>query len=195
MRPYHLSVFVALAAVSLPLSALAQTAKPAAQKPAQPAMSQKSTVLNLQTKIGSFKMLGVGTTPASGTIVMNFTGTVLVSGLKGKLTPSGNVRREIYHENRGKQVFFGTGKLIIQGSFQGVQWFGRNLTATVDGFGVLRLAGEFDRELNTGFYWYGPKGEKKPWNTGGITVTSTPPVEPKVAAPRVRDIGKGKGKG
>ena len=36
---------------------------------------------------------------------------------------------------------------------------------------MRRLAGEFDKNLNTGEYWYGENtANKRPWYTSGITV-------------------------
>ncbi len=167
----------------LPLLVVAQT------PPAMPS----STALHIQTKVGSFKILGAGERLAEGTVVMTFTGTVLVSGLDGTIAASGKVQREINHEKRGKQVYFGTGKLVIRGKFKGLQWFGRNLNASIDGFGIVRLYGEFDRNLDTGMYWYGNSKKPEAWGTGGRQITTTPYAQPAPAKPRVRDVGKGGG--
>lgn len=118
------------------------------------------------TNVGSFKILSRGDTIPSGDLSMTFTGSVLVSELKGSITPEGNVRREYNNKEKGKEVWFGTGKLTIKGSFRAVQWFGRNLTAKFSGNGFIRLYGEFDKNLDTGSYWFDPK-EKKFWGNYG----------------------------
>jgi hypothetical protein len=121
-----------------------------------------------ETNVGSFKILPRGDVLPSGDLVMSFTGSVLISDLKGAVTPEGNVRREYNNKEKGREVWFGTGKLTIKGSFRGVQWFGRNLKARFTGNGYMRLYGEFDKKLETGYYWFNPK-EKKFWGNYGTS--------------------------
>ncbi|MCC7230841.1 MAG: hypothetical protein IT203_10640 [Fimbriimonadaceae bacterium] len=120
----------------------------------------------LSTRVGSFKLLPRGDVMPSGTLTMSFTGSVLSSDLKGQVIPEGSVRKEYDNSKKGKQVWFGTGKLTITGAFMAVQWFGRNLDAKFNGNGFIRLYGEFDKNLDTGYYWFDPK-DKKFWGTYG----------------------------
>jgi hypothetical protein len=122
----------------------------------------------LTTKVGSFKILPRGDVNPSGTLTMSFVGSVLISELKGTVVPEGNVRKEYDNIAKGKQVWFGTGKLTIDGSFGAVQWFGRDLNAKFSGNGYMRLYGEFDKNLQTGYYWFDPTS-KKYWGNYGTS--------------------------
>lgn len=121
-----------------------------------------------ETNVGSFKILPRGDVLPSGELTMSFTGSVLISELRGTATPEGNVRREYNNKEKGREVWFGTGKLTIKGDFRAVQWFGRNLKAKFNGNGFMRLYGEFDKKLDTGYYWFNPK-EKKYWGNYGTS--------------------------
>lgn len=159
-------------------------------------VSSERDDLWFETNVGSFKILPKGPVIPSGTLTMSFTGSVLISEMKGKVTPEGNVRREYYNKERGKEVWFGTGKLTIDGNFRAVQWFGRNLKAKFYGNGFVRLYGEFDKDLETGNYWFDP-AEKKYWGTYGTGV-SVPEViyVPKPNQIKTREeFQKGKGGG
>jgi len=125
--------------------------------------------LNFESKVGSFKLLGANDVPAEGSLVFSFRGTVLVSGLQGTVTPSGNVRKEYDNAVHKKTIYHGDGKLAINGKVSGVQFFGRDLNAKFDGWGIVRLFGEFDKNLDTGSYWFAD-GVKKPWGSGGLPV-------------------------
>lgn len=138
--------------------------------------------------VGSFKILGPGDDMAEGTLTFNCKGSVLISGLQGTVTAQG-LRREINDEKLGKQVYFGQGKMTIKGKWNGIQFFGRDLRATWNGFGIIRLFGEFDKNLSTGEYWFSNDPERKPWFNGGMTLTN-PPAQRTGATgvkPRVRD--------
>lgn len=138
---------------------------------ASTAVAQEPETIFLQTSVGSFKILGAGDVPATGKVEITFTGTVLISELVGKVTAGPGVRLEINRPDRKKQVYFGKGKLIVEGKIRGLQFFGRDLNGKFTGTGILRLYGEFDRKLETGNFWYSNNPEKKPWGTGGMTVT------------------------
>lgn len=131
--------------------------------------------LNFKTTIGSFKILGTDV-PASGTVSFSFRGTVLVSGLEGTVVPTGSVRLEYADKPHRKQVFHGAGSLTVNGKFTGIQFFGNDLVGKFIGFGLIRMYGEFDRNLNTGEFWY-EGGEHTDWGTGGRmqTVPGLPP--------------------
>jgi hypothetical protein len=127
--------------------------------------------LHLETVVGSFKIKKGSDAPDTGVLDINFTGTVLISNLKGVATPSAGVRLDYNRPDMEKQVFHGTGSLHIAGQFGGILFFGRDMHALYDGTGVIQLFGEFDKSLNTGWYWYGndPK-TKSYWGTFGATI-------------------------
>lgn len=144
--------------------------------------------VNFKTNIGSFKILGGGETPATGLLDITFTGTVLVSYFEGTITAGPGVRKEF---TKGKkQVYFGSGRITLDGKFRGAQFFGRNLSGSFKGFGVMRLYGEFDSKLETGEYWYEGK-DHLPWGTGGMTANVPQVIYGSTVKPRVKDIGKG----
>jgi hypothetical protein len=162
----------------------------------KPKVSSERDDVWFETNVGSFKLLSRGDTIPSGTLTMNFTGSVLVSELNGTITPEGNVRREYNNKERGKEVWFGTGKITITGSYRAVQWFGRNLKAHFNGNGFLRLYGEFDKQLETGSFWFDPN-EKKFWGNFG-TGFGVPEQQygPKPDSVKTREeFEKGKGAG
>lgn len=151
-----------------------------------------------ETNVGSFKILQKGPVFPSGDLTMSFTGSVLISELQGTVTPVGNVRREYNNPAKGRQVWFGTGKLNVKGSFRAVQWFGRDLKARFNGDGYIRLYGEFDKKLETGFYWFNP-AEKKFWGNYGVGVevperkAGGAPVDIKTRGEFEKSKGGGKG--
>jgi len=140
--------------------------------------NQPKGQVSFRTTLGSLKFVPHNDTDlVTGHLEMSFTGTVLVSGLddKGRITPSGSVRMEYQDKDHRKVVFFGTGKLVVDGTCRSIQWFGRDMQGTFSGRGVLRLFGEFDRQGKTGDYWYGAfadaKAQRTPWGTYGITAS------------------------
>jgi len=146
------------------------------------------------TKVGSFKFLPRGDTLPSGTLIISFTGSVLVSELHGTIVPTGAIRREYFEQKRNKQVWFGTGKLVIKGDFSSVQWFGRDLTGEFHGNGYVRLYGEFDKNLDTGWYWFDPT-KKRFWGNYGTGVPIPEQVMGGGQKPMMRDqFNKDKGK-
>ena len=153
--------------------------------------------MHLSTTIGSFRMLEFNDDkPPEGHFEISFTGTVLVDttdavknprGLTTKVTVQGNVKKEVsYH---GRDVYFGKGKLIVDGGWHALQWFGRDMQAYFNGCGVFRVNGEFDKNLETGFYWY-KDGKKMDWGTGGNQPTC-PASNYAPPKPTVKINGKG----
>ena len=151
----------------------------------------------MSAKIGSFKMLPYNDDkPPEGHFEMSFTGTVLVDtsdavkhprGLKTTIKTEGAVKQEInYH---GRIVFHGSGKIIVDGGWHALQWFGRDMTGHLNGSAVFRLNGEFDKNLETGYYWY-TNGKKADWGTGGMLPTCPESIYT-VANPTVKINGKG----
>ncbi|HTQ11121.1 MAG TPA: hypothetical protein VMI31_13725 [Fimbriimonadaceae bacterium] len=127
--------------------------------------------LHMQTKIGSFKLVRKGADLPNGRLEFTFAGTVLVSGLipGSKMTVTGNVREEYDDKEHGKQVFFGRGKMVIIGQFRACQWFGTDLDFNFKGSALIRVTAEFDKNQNTGNYWF-DDGVKNPLQVQMITV-------------------------
>jgi hypothetical protein len=125
-------------------------------------------VFYFKAGVGSFKVLGANEVPAEGVLSFDFSGTVLVSGLNpgGSVQTTGDVKKEFSDDKYNKQVYFGHGHMTIDGKYKGIQFFGRSVNATFNGFGIVRLVGEFDRNLDTGTYWYAlDPNTKMPWGT------------------------------
>lgn len=167
----------ALAASAL---AMGQPATPAQRGTVQP--SADYGTLHLQTKLGSFKLLD-----GQGRVEISFTGTMLLNKADGKVEISGKLRKEF--EGNGRVVYSGTGKVVVTGKWRGIQWFGRDMTAVWYGAGAARLAGEFDKDLNTGKFWYDDPTKKEDWSaTGTFTIT----LPNRYAQPDVKPIERGK---
>jgi hypothetical protein len=132
---------------AIPASALALVPK-----------SRVDDTLHVETHIGSFKMVPKGPSYPAGKLEFTFQGTVLVSGLVpgSVLQTSGDVHEEFNNKEHGKQVFFGRGKLLIVGSFRNCEWFGRDLNLTFTGSAIIRIIAEFDKNRDTGLFWFDP---------------------------------------
>lgn len=149
-------------------------------------------IFNMTTRLGSFKLLD-----GIGRVEVSFTGTFLISQLRGLqegrqpvLQVSGNLRRE--YQTRDRIAYFGTGKIVIVGRFRGLQWFGRNMTGFWYGRGVARLSGEFDRNLETGWYWYRNPERRRPWMaTGSFEARVPDPNDAGDVTPRARPMPPG----
>jgi hypothetical protein len=142
------------------------------------------------TNVGSFKLLATDEDPAEGTLDIVFRGTLLISNLEpgSTLLVTGNVRKEIDDQKYKRQVYFGDGRITLVGKFRSVQFFGRGLRGAFDGHGIARLYGEFDKNLDTGLYWYEGFQQKNPWSTGGSPMQV--PL-PGTITPQVKVKGKG----
>ena len=141
--------------------------------------------LFFETHVGSFKILG-GADPARGKLTFSFTGTVLINGYDGPVVITGNVKKEFEKKERKEQAYFGTGTMTIEGSFRSCQWFGRDMKATFTGFGIVRLNGEYDKNLDTGWYHYGDETKPQPWMQGGRQVEVPQPQAMQPVIPRAR---------
>ncbi len=139
--------------------------------------------MHMRTKIGSFKIVD-----AQGRLDFSFKGTVLISQLKGTAVPSGNLKKE--YDAHGRTVYFGTGRIVVTGSWRGIQWFGTDMNGVWYGAGLARLAGEFDKDLNTGEFWFSDPTRKEYWLTSGIMTVTLPSVLDKK---RVVPTERGKG--
>lgn len=142
------------------------------------------------TSIGSFKLVSPGERNAQGKLVMNFRGTLLVVGYKpntpnAQVQVEGNLRKEYENSSRERVLFHGQGRVVLDGKFKSVQWFGRDLQGKFNGLGIFRLYGEFDSKGQTGSYTI--TGDKtRYWATGGMVVVVPKPDLAKVAKPRVK---------
>ncbi len=142
--------------------------------------------LFMHTNIGSFRIMGnqdfqktedkktPERTRAEGRIEVQFTGTVLINDLKGTVIATGSIKKE--YDKHGRQAYFGKGKLIIEGEFWAVQFFGTKMDARWTGWGIARLYGEFDEDLKTGFYWFDNAPKKTYWSPFGSTISLPHPL-------------------
>lgn len=160
----RLAVWTLAAALAAPL-ALAQPATPAQR--AGVANPQGMATLHLQTRLGSFRLID-----GEGRVEMTFRGTVLVNNLQGTVVPGPGVRRE--HQTSVRQLFHGRGTIVITGKWRAVQWFGGDMRATWFGRGLARVMGEFDKDLNTGFYWYDDPTDRNYWFANSATTLTLP---------------------
>lgn len=179
-----------IVAVLALLAGAAVAQVPSASAPAAP----KDDTLFFSTSVGSFKILPPGPDTTHGTLDMEFDGTVMVSGLKGTATPGAGVRLEYNRPDHNRQVFFGKGHIRVSGDFRAVQFFGRNLKGNFTGVAVARLYGEFDKNMETGYYWYASQPAKQDWGSYGRTLTVPPYKAPQQATTgKVRDVPAKKG--
>lgn len=134
----------------------------------------------MHTNIGSFRIMGTQDFQsakrirAEGRVEVVFTGTVLINDLKGKVITSGSIRKE--YDKHGRTAYFGKGKLIIEGEFWAVQFFGTKMDARWTGWGIARMYGEFDENLETGFYWFDNAPKKTYWSPFGSTISLPHPL-------------------
>ena len=129
-----------------------------------------------------------------GVMTLTFKGTLLISKPTPgtQVTVTGNLKLEKEVKKYNKQVYYGDGTVTIDGSWNAIQVFGKNLDGHFKGNGFFRLYGEFDSKLDTGEFWV-PGGEHTPWGTGGYPVVVPP--EGAAAAPEVKVNPTKKGKG
>ncbi len=188
-----LSARPAIAALALLLGTVAL-----AQTPSAPAKTETSKpeapldTLFMSAGVGSFKLLPPGPDKTKGTLDMNFEGTVMVSGLTGNVTIGPGVRLEYERKDHNRRVYFGKGHIRVEGEYRAIQFFGRNLKGSFKGVTVARLYGEFDKNMETGYYWYASNPEKIDWGSYGRTLTVPPFKDPNANAPKgkVRDLPK-----
>jgi hypothetical protein len=57
------------------------------------------------------------------------------------------------------------------------------------GNAIIRLTGEFDRNLDTGSYWYDDPTNKRPWQATGTINIVVPPQEWSGERPKERRAG------
>jgi hypothetical protein len=165
-----------------PLKPKAITLQPLGGSPTQPTGPIRYGTLHFQTNLGSLKSLD-----GEGKFEMDFKGTVMVSHFKGSTPPqfTGNLRLQFSGHDR--VVYFGTGHMAIEGKWRAIQWFGTNLKGVWNGYGIIRLVGEFDKNLNTGTYYYDDPTEVKYWQTSIVPIW-VPEPRSQTMEPRERKV-------
>jgi hypothetical protein len=137
--------------------------------------------INFECNIGSFKFLD-----CNGRLTFTFEGTVLLSEVKGDVTVNGNVKLEYENKKMQRKTYFGKGTVTVDGSWSGVQVFGKKFKGKFNGTGFVYLTAEFDQNLKTGLYWYDNSPDRKyPWYTT-LTSIQLPPDSRLNAKPRAR---------
>lgn len=128
-------------------------------------------VFHMQTNLGSFKIID-----GEGRIEFTFAGTVLLTKhTEGEMKVlSGKLRKE--YDKNGRAVYTGSGKLLVTGKWRGLQWFGSDMTGVWYGKGFARITGEFDKNLNTGSYWYEDPSKKMPFPSSSVISLAIPPT-------------------
>lgn len=142
----------------------------------------------MKTAIGSFKMVSPGDQKAFGKLEMTFKGTVLFVGLDASapVVAEGNLRKEYDNKDRARVLYHGSGRMVVNGKFKSIQWFGRDLSCRFNGMSIVRVYGEFDKNGQTGTYQITGDKERY-WQQGGLTFTvPKPDFNKTVAPPKVR---------
>jgi hypothetical protein len=152
-----LGTFAATAILGGTMLAIAQ--QPTGRATGTPQQPNLQTMF-FETKIGSFKLVN-----GTGRVEIDFQGTMLISELQGDVVTSGNVKKEYDHDSPKKTGYHGRGKIIVTGNFKGIQWFGTDMKGKWTGTGLARMYGEFDKNQETGYYWYAHKPQKVAWYT------------------------------
>lgn len=124
--------------------------------------------LHAKTNIGSAKSMD-----GKGRFEISFEGTLLISGYKGApIQIQGELVQQ--YKDSGRTVYFGRGRCILSGQWRGAQWFGQKLDLVWYGSGVLRIRGEFDKDMNTGSFWYDDPKKATPFPTQGTMDVPVP---------------------
>jgi hypothetical protein len=153
------------AAACAPGAALAQPATPAQMAGVTP--NPDFGTLHMRTRLGSFRLID-----GKGRVEFTFKGTVLISQLKGTWKLDGRARKE--YEGKGRIVLNGQGRIVVTGEWRAVQWFGSDMEGVWYGFGIARVQGEFDRDLNTGEYWFEDPRDKRFWLANNVIDIALP---------------------
>lgn len=143
--------------------------------------------IHFQTKLGSFKIIAVDKEPVTGTLTMNFSGSLLISGATTPPVIKGNVIQEYNNKEFNKVGYHGTGSVSVTGPLRSIEWFGSDMDGVFKGRAQVRLYGDFDKNLQTGTYWLTDPKQIINWsanavltiyipayNSGGYSSDSTP---------------------
>lgn len=155
-----------------------------------PTSAPAKDTIYMTTTVGSFKFIAPSEKPTNGTMDIDFEGTVMVSGLVGSVVPGAGVRLEIERKDHDRQVYFGKGHLHVAGDFRAIQFFGRNLKGSFTGTAVARLYGEFDKNMETGYFWFASDPKKVDWGANGHNVNIPPQQAATPSKVKVRDVPK-----
>ena len=131
---------------------------------AQNSLPIRNGVLHFTCNIGAFKLFN-----GDGTVKFHFKGTVLVREYQGNLSVTGDVRKE--YDSHNRVAYFGDGDIAFTGHFNALQWFGTDLSGEWDGRGGFRVYGDYDKDLNTGWFWYDNDAKKTAWPTQSSNMT------------------------
>lgn len=137
--------------------------------------------MHLATRVGTCKIID-----SEGRLEINFTGSLLISQLKGKHVMTGKFSKE--YDDRGRVLYYGTGKAVITGEWRAVQFFGRDFSAVWFGRGVARVGGEYDKDLKTGETWYDDPSFKIAWPAQGLMEMRLPTNLPTTNGPEAKPI-------
>lgn len=138
-----------------------------------------------KSNLGSFKLID-----GIGKATFAFSGTAMLSQVKGTVVTSGKLRKE--YDKGGRVAYFGTGRITVTGNWRGIQMFGKRIDGEWFGAGIARFYGEFDDKLNTGTFWFDSDTEPKYWSPYGSSIvlpmpnygaTGTPMERPKPKKP------------
>lgn len=163
----------------------------AAAQPATPAQRAGVTpqpgfsTMHLETKIGSCKFID-----GTGRVEISFSGSLLISQLKGTRVVSGNLTRQYHNPKENRELFYGRGRIVITGSWRGMQWFGRDMRAVFYGRGTVRLAGEYYESptkpgtFESGWFWYEDPTKRQEWPANGTFEQRNPPFQAEVQEPK-----------
>lgn len=150
MKKYTIRIVSLAALAGLGALAITQTAPRPSAAPAPTDPSKFETML-LKTKLGSANFIN-----GQGRVEFSFQGSLLVHDVRGSVAVTGNVVKQ-YEANR-RTVYFGRGKVVVEGRWANVYWWGKDFDAKWRGQGVVRLDGEYYRDANgklkTGEMWY-----------------------------------------
>jgi len=166
------------------LSAFAQQATPE-QRAGYEQHGDKMGIFHANATIGSFKLIN-----GRGRAEINFSGTILIHGYKPRVagqnfTLTGALTKEYDDAKRERVMYHGNGKLVIDGEWKGIQFFGKNINMWFFGAGTFRNRGEFDKNLFCGDFWFENAAEKKPWASSATMDVQIPMIVQKVNNPNV----------
>src|SRR5688572_15443931 len=175
MNHKPISFSLAAAATLVAAAALFAQSEPGAPKADTAAIGNA----HLWAEVGSFKLEG------SGTVDVEFTGTLLITRADGqpmpKVTMAGKVRKEFENVEMGRTAWFGSGTAKVTGSWRHLTVFGKQMDAKWRGSAIAIVYGEFDAQGKTGFITV-DGSEPIEWMNAGLTfhvpAASAPRLQP-----------------
>lgn len=160
-----------------------------AQAPVVSAAPPQQGHMDFESHLGAMKLFN-----ANGSIHFSFKGTVLLRGYKGDLKYSSGIKQEYPapgQDGHGRISLFGSGTLSFTGHWDSMQWLGRDMVGHWDGTGGFRLYGDYDKNLETGFFWMdGDVKHKNPWPTQSPNFTLPWPQGRAAPTPILKNKGQ-----